>query len=89
MTTSEPKELSFSEATSELDGIVAFFEQRDVDVDQLVTKLERATAIIDELDRRLLATKTQVDELVPRLTKLSGDHGTSIDVDPESGEIRS
>lgn len=46
-------ELSYTEASQELDRIVEFFEQREVDVDQLVTRLERATAIVDELDRRI------------------------------------
>ncbi|MDA8281448.1 MAG: exodeoxyribonuclease VII small subunit [Actinomycetota bacterium] len=59
--------LSYSEASRELDGIVAFFEGRDVDVDRLVAKLERATALVDELDRRIRATGAQVEELVPRL----------------------
>jgi len=59
--------LGYAEASRELDAIVAFFEQRDVDVDQLVAKLERATAIVGELDRRLNHTRMQVEELVPRL----------------------
>jgi exodeoxyribonuclease VII small subunit len=60
-------DLSYTEASGELDEIVAFFEQREVDVDQLVARLERATAIVDELDRRLRRTRAQVEELVPRL----------------------
>jgi exodeoxyribonuclease VII small subunit len=60
-------ELSYTEASRELDEIVAFFEQGDLDVDQLVGRLERATAIVDELDRRLRRTRTQVEDLVPRL----------------------
>ncbi|HUY64903.1 MAG TPA: exodeoxyribonuclease VII small subunit [Acidimicrobiales bacterium] len=60
-------ELSYTEASHELDGIVEFFEQREVDVDQLVHRLERATAIVDELDRRIRQTRAQVEELVPRL----------------------
>jgi exodeoxyribonuclease VII small subunit len=59
--------LSYTEASQELDEIVAFFEQREVDIDQLVDRLERATALVDELDRRLRRTRTQVEELVPRL----------------------
>jgi exodeoxyribonuclease VII small subunit len=59
--------LSFVEASRELDEIVAFFEQRDVDVDQLVARLERATAIVGELDARLRSTRARVEELVPRL----------------------
>ena len=38
-------ELSYTEASLELDEIVEFFEHRDVDVDQLVARLERATAL--------------------------------------------
>ena len=60
-------DLTYTEASRELDEIVAFFEQREVDVDQLVARLERATAIVDELDRRLRHTRAQVEELVPGL----------------------
>jgi exodeoxyribonuclease VII small subunit len=63
--------LSYTEATRELDSIVEFFEQREVDVDQLVARLERATAIVDELDRRIRQTRTQVEELVPKLEAVS------------------
>ena len=50
------EQLSYTEASRELDAIVDFFEQREVDVDVLVARLERATALIDELDRRLRQT---------------------------------
>jgi exonuclease VII small subunit len=65
------EELSFTDASRELDRIVEFFDQRDVDVDQLVTRLERATEIVDELDRRIRRTRAQVEELVPRLEAVS------------------
>jgi exodeoxyribonuclease VII small subunit len=60
-------ELSYGEASAELDGIVALFERGEVDIDGLVEQLERATAIVEELDRRLTRTRARVDELVPRL----------------------
>jgi exodeoxyribonuclease VII small subunit len=66
-------DLSYTEASRELDSIVEFFEQREVDVDILVSRLERATALIDELDRRLRHTRTQVEELVPKLDALAGE----------------
>jgi len=72
-------ELSFTAASRELDGIVAFFERSEVDVDQLVAKLERATAIVDELDRRIRKTRTQVEALVPKLEaagRSAGEGGT-------------
>jgi exonuclease VII small subunit len=82
-------ELSYTEASRELDAIVSFFEQREVDVDQLVVRLERATAIVDELDRRVRRTRTQVEELVPRLEAVNrnlGDQaGDEADAD-EAGE---
>jgi exodeoxyribonuclease VII small subunit len=67
------KQLSYTEASRELDAIVNFFEQHEVDVDVLVARLERATALIDELDRRLRQTRAQVEELVPRLETLAAD----------------
>ena len=66
-------QLSYTEASRELDSIVDFFEQREVDVDVLVARLERATALIDELDRRLRQTRAQVEELVPRLDALAAE----------------
>jgi exonuclease VII small subunit len=60
-------DLSYADASRELDGIVEFFEHRDVDVDQLVARLKRATALVDELDRRVRRTRSQVEQLVPRL----------------------
>ena len=73
------EEMTYTEASQELDAIVAFFEGREVDVDQLVGRLVRATAIIEELDRRLRRTRMQVDELVPRLTSV-------LDAADESGD---
>src|SRR6202044_4061355 len=67
------EQLSFTEASRELDAIVNFFEQREVDVDVLVGRLERGTALIDELDQRLRRTQAQVEELVPRLDALAGN----------------
>ncbi len=71
------EELSYTEASQELDAIVDFFEQREVDVDVLVGRLERATALIDELDRRLRRTRAQVEELVPRLDVLAAETGAA------------
>jgi exodeoxyribonuclease VII small subunit len=69
------EQLSYTEASRELDAIVEFFEQREVDVDVLVKRLERATALVDELDKRLRQTRAQVEELVPRLESLGAEGG--------------
>jgi exodeoxyribonuclease VII small subunit len=84
--TNEPtpvEALSYTDASRELDSIVQFFEQREVDVDVLVARLERATALIDELDRRLRHTRAQVEELVPRLDALAGEAEAEGDNDDE------
>ncbi len=87
-------ELSYMDASRELDGIVEFFERSEVDVDQLVARLERATAIVDELDRRIRRTRAQVEELVPKLeaaartaaTEDMADTGDEVDgLDERSG----
>jgi exonuclease VII small subunit len=88
------EELSYMEASRELDGIVEFFEKSEVDVDQLVTRLERATAIVDELDRRIRRTRTQVEELVPKLeaagrTAAAQDTTAGDDVRAGSGDGQS
>jgi exodeoxyribonuclease VII small subunit len=77
------EELSYTDASRELDTIVEFFEQREVDVDVLVSRLERATALIDELDKRLRHTRAQVEELVPRLDALAGEVAAVDDDDDE------
>ena len=72
-------DLTYTDASRELDGIVELLEKSDVDVDQLVVRLERATAIVDELDRRIRRTRAQVEELVPKLEAAARgeahDHG--------------
>ncbi len=73
------EDMSYREASEELDTIVAFFEGREVDVDQLVGRLVRATAIIEELDARLRRTRMQVEQLVPRLTAVLEDAAGSED----------
>ncbi|HXQ44449.1 MAG TPA: hypothetical protein VN816_07400 [Acidimicrobiales bacterium] len=79
-------ELTYTEASRELDAIVGFFEQREVDVDQLVVRLERATAIVDELDRRVRKTRAQVEELVPRLEAVNRGHDAAADTDGGSSD---
>jgi exodeoxyribonuclease VII small subunit len=79
---SEVAELSYSEASAQLDTIIEEFETGVVDVDRLVEQLERATDIVDELDRRLRRTRMRVEELVPRLESI----GQAADPQDEYGD---
>ena len=62
-----PGELSYAEATAELDAIIAELDQGQVDVDRLAERFRRATELVEELDRRIRATRRQVEGLAPRL----------------------
>jgi exodeoxyribonuclease VII small subunit len=61
----------WNEAASELNAIVASFDEGEVSVDELFAKLERATSIIEALEERLSVTKARVDELAPRIAKVA------------------
>lgn len=61
----------WNEAASELNAIVASFDEGEVSVDDLFAKLERATTIIEALESRLALTKARVDELTPRIAKVA------------------
>jgi exodeoxyribonuclease VII small subunit len=82
-------DLSYTDASRELDEIVAFFEQREVDVDLLVARLERATSIVDELDRRLRRTRAQVEQLVPKLEAATDPDREEPSEDGEDADPRS
>ncbi len=67
----EVDKLTYREAIDELNAILSYMEQSDVDIDELVPKLERATAIIAEIDKRIKTSKARVEEIVPRLNNLA------------------
>jgi exodeoxyribonuclease VII small subunit len=73
-----PAELSYAEATAELDAILAELDQGQVDVDRLGERFHRATELVEELDRRIRATRRQVESLAPRLDavgEVAGEEG--------------
>ena len=61
----------WNEASSELNAIVASFDEGEVSVDDLFVKLERATTIIEALEARLALTKAKVEELTPRIARVT------------------
>ena len=61
----------WNEAASELNAIVASFDEGEVSVDDLFVKLERATEIIESLEARLDTTKAKVEELAPRIARVA------------------
>ena len=65
--------MDWNEAATELNAIVASFDEEEVSVDDLFVKLERATAIIESLEARLDATKAKVEELAPRIAQVANE----------------
>lgn len=64
---------TWAEASKELDGIVASFDEGEVTVDDLIAKLARASEIIEALEERLTVTRAKVEELAPRLARGAAD----------------
>ncbi len=63
-------DLSYAEASAELDQIVRELDQGLVDVDLLEVRFRRALDIVEELDRRIRGARERVDALMPRLDAL-------------------
>lgn len=68
---SDLTDLSYIEATAELDAIIAEFDQGQVDVDRLAARFRRATELVEELDRRIRVNRRQVEALSPRLDAIA------------------
>ncbi|MGI9023153.1 MAG: exodeoxyribonuclease VII small subunit, partial [Acidimicrobiales bacterium] len=56
-----PADLSYADATAELDAIIAEFDQGQVDVDRLAARFQRATELVEELDRRIRVNREKVE----------------------------
>jgi exodeoxyribonuclease VII small subunit len=66
-------DISYAQASAELDVIIADLDQGLVDVDLLEARFRRAIEIVEELDRRIRGARERVDALMPRLEALGGD----------------
>lgn len=65
-------EISYAEASAELDIIIRDLDQGLVDVDLLEARFARAIDIVEELDRRIRGARERVDALMPRLDAVGG-----------------
>ena len=70
-----PAELTYAEATAELDAVIAEFEEGHVDVDRLADRFQRATELVEELDRRIRLNRRKVESLTPRLEAVANGRG--------------
>jgi exodeoxyribonuclease VII small subunit len=70
-------EISYADASAELDEIIRQLDEGLVDVDVLESRFRRAIEIVEELDRRIRGARERVDALMPRLDALGGEAGAS------------
>jgi exodeoxyribonuclease VII small subunit len=66
-------EISYAEASAELDRIIRELDQGLVDVDVLEVRFRRAIEIVEELDKRIRGARERVDALMPRLEAVGTD----------------
>jgi len=81
-----PAELSYEEATSELDAIIAEFDEGQVDVDRLADRFQRATELVEELDRRIRVNRQKVENLTPRLEAVANGQSGPAPTPPTTGD---
>ena len=62
-------ELSFEEASAELDTIITELDSGDVSIDALAERTERAAALVDHLKSKLTETKVRIEKVAPRLVR--------------------
>lgn len=61
-------EMSYSDATAELDAILRKMQGSDIDIDMLAAYTRRATELIAECRRRLTATDEELQSILSGLT---------------------
>jgi len=81
-----PTELTYAEATTELDAIIAEFDEGQVDVDRLAERFQRATELIEELDHRIRINRQKVEALTPRLEAVANGQAAIPPSPPAGGQ---
>ena len=72
----EPKpiqEMTFREATDELDGIVRMLESNTMELEESLKSYERGVALIADLQKRLSIAEQKVDMLMGELSGAQDD----------------
>ncbi|MCM1300617.1 MAG: exodeoxyribonuclease VII small subunit [Alistipes senegalensis] len=60
------KELTYTEATAEIERILARLRNEEMDVDDLSAQVARATELIACCKKQLLATEAEVDRILEK-----------------------
>ena len=60
------KELNYSEASAEIERIVARLRSEEMDVDDLAAQVARATELIAQCKKKLLKTEAEVNRILEK-----------------------
>lgn len=71
--TTQPDELDYAAAITELDDILLELEDDALDVDVLADRVERASILIRFCRTRITSARTQVEQIVADLDELGED----------------
>lgn len=60
----ESKELTYDEATAQIEEILARFRNNEVSIDELTAEVKRATELIALCRSRLVATESELNKIL-------------------------
>lgn len=60
------KEISYTEATAEIERILARLRSEEMDVDDLATQVARASELIAQCKKKLLKTEAEVNKILEK-----------------------
>lgn len=60
------KEITYTEATAEIERILTRLRSEEMDVDDLAAQVARATELIEQCKRKLLKTETEVNKILEK-----------------------
>ena len=60
------KEFSYTEATAEIERILARLRSEEMDVDDLAAQVARASELIEQCKKKLLKTESEVNKILEK-----------------------
>lgn len=65
----EKKKLTYKEAVTELEEIIAQMENEEMDVDDLTAKVKRASILLKFCREKLFDTESEVEKIIKEIEK--------------------
>jgi len=85
MSTKKQEKTDFASAFKELEGIVEWFEDAEVDLEEGLTRFERGLELADQCRRRLKEVENKVTKIKAKFSDLA-EEGDSADEEEEDAD---